>query len=182
MDGAGQKKFDLGKARVFSGWGEWSSHPLEGENAYAGSGRSLFTRSVAITVLGAFLLIACGFLIQRANLLPAAVPVIGKDTGVAACQVIADGKSTQGKLATRGSKMTEIEYRQARSVFEDSRYPKIRDNGTSLLDYAWQLQVMTASGGDPVAAVPLVQPLAQAYTGLAGGCADHGYTIPVLGS
>jgi hypothetical protein len=129
-----------------------------------------------------------GIIAQRTNALPQWVPLIGKDTGVAACEAIANQGNLRGVAgeagAGPGAAMTETEYRQIRDIFADSRYPAIRDNGTKMADYAWQLQAIGAdkNAEAALAALPLLQPMTQAYTGLAGGCADHGHTIPALGS
>jgi hypothetical protein len=139
-----------------------------------------------LIVLGLMLIVAgvFGAVAQRTNALPQWVPLIGKDTGVAACEAIANQGSLTGAATGKGSKssLTTVEYREMRAVFEDSRYPEIRDNGTRLMDYAWQLQGMTRDADNAIAGLALVQPMTEAYTGLAGGCADHGYTIPALGS
>jgi Spy/CpxP family protein refolding chaperone len=141
-------------------------------------------------VLGMLLLLLAlfGVIAQRTNTLPQWVPLIGKDTGVAACEAIANQGNLRGVAdqdgAGPGTRMTESEYRQIRDIFADSRYPSIRDNGTRMADYAWQLQAIGADkdAEAALAALPLLQPMTQAYAGLAGGCADHGYTIPALGS
>lgn len=121
-------------------------------------------------------LFATGVLIQRNNLLPASVPLIGKDSGVAACETMAAGNSPTGE---QGSKVwTERDYRAARSVFADSRYPAIRDNGTRMIDLSWQINGM---GKDDLGMLAFIGPLTDAYAGLTGGCAEQGYTIPALG-
>jgi Spy/CpxP family protein refolding chaperone len=143
-----------------------------------------------LIVLGLMLMLASvlGIVAQRTNALPQWVPLIGKDTGVAACAAIANQGNLRGVASEAGAgpgvAMTESEYRQIRDIFADSRYPAIRDNGTKMADYAWQLQAIGAdkNAEAAMAALPLIQPMTQAYTGLAGGCADHGHTIPALGS
>jgi hypothetical protein len=127
---------------------------------------------VGLTVVSAVLL---GVLAQRNNWLPASVPLIGEDTGVAACEAIASGKPPVE--ASGKDTMTAAEYRQARGVFADSRYPAIRDNGVKIIDLAWQAQ--NASGED-LAAMMFGLNMAEAYSGLAGGCAAVGYTIPSI--
>lgn len=100
----------------------------------------------------------------------------GQDSGVAACQAIAGGKAADGSATTAGATMTEAEYRRVRGVFEDSAYPEIRDNGTKVIDLAWQLQQ------SPDSALLVASDLTRAYTGLAGACAEHGHVIPALGA
>lgn len=132
-----------------------------------------------LLVLSAILLalvIAIGFAVQRLNLLPAGVPLIGKDSGVAACEAMAAGRKP---VERSGEAMSAKEYRAVRGVFADSSYPAIRDNGVRMVDLAYQLQGLEAT--DLVAALTYVQPLTQAYAGLTGGCAAVGYTIPALG-
>jgi hypothetical protein len=93
---------------------------------------------------------------------------------VAACEAIAKG---QPPVHTSGI-MTEADYRKAREVFADSRYPSIRDNGVRLMDLAWQAQGM---GKNNLGVLALMGGISDAYSGLAGGCAAEGYTIPSLG-
>lgn len=131
------------------------------------------------TVLGIVLLVAlvlgvAGFVVQRLNWLPAGVPLIGKDTGVAACQAISEGKAP---VSAKGI-MTLDQYKQVREVFADSRYEAIRINGVQLMDLAWQAQGM---GDNNLGVLALMGGVADAYSGLAGGCASVGYTIPSLG-
>lgn len=100
----------------------------------------------------------------------------GQDSGVAACQAIAEGKAADGSAVTAGATMSEAEYRKVRAVFADSVHPGIRDNGTKVIDLAWQIQQ------NPDAALLVASDLTRAYTGLAGACAEQGYVIPALGA
>jgi hypothetical protein len=138
--------------------------------------RMLVYLLVALMILVA--LLAIGFTLQRQNVLPAGVPILGKDSGVAACQQIANGATPTGMDAN--AEFTAADYRKARQVFADSRYPAIRDNGTRLLDLAWQIGGAAKSSDDLAGALMFMNELSQAYTGLAGGCADHGITIPAM--
>lgn len=131
------------------------------------------------TVLGVVLVVAIflgslGFAVQRMNWLPASVPLIGKDTGVAACEAISKGKAP---VSSQGV-MNQDQYKRAREVFADSRYEAIRINGVQLMDLAWQAQGM---GDNNLGVLALMGGVADAYSGLAGGCASVGYTIPSLG-
>lgn len=151
-----------------AGMHTWEPEP--GERAWNRTGTWLGLILVAALFLGVI-----GFAIQRLNWLPASVPLIGKDSGVAACEAISKG---QAPVKAKGV-MTLDQYRQAREVFADSRYPAIRDNGTKLMDLAWQAQGM---GSNNLGVLALVGPISDAYSGLAGGCDAVGYTIPSLGS
>ena len=163
-----------GAARDNPGFGAAGMHTWEPE----GSERSVWIVPVIAAIIIAATLAALGFGVQRMNWLPAAVPLIGKDSGVAACELIAGG----GALGDRqdiSAEMTEEQYRQARKPFADSRYPAIRDNGTRIIDLAWQVQ-QAGDGGELAGALMFMTALGDAYAGLAGGCAEHGYTIPAL--
>jgi hypothetical protein len=130
---------------------------------------------IALGVAVVAVLISSGFVVQRMNWLPASVPLIGKDSGVAACQAIAEG---QPPVHSKGI-ISEADYRSMREVFADSRYTDIRVNGTKLMDLAWQAQGM---GQNNLGILALMGGIADAYSGLAGGCQAAGYTIPSLGS
>jgi hypothetical protein len=99
-----------------------------------------------------------------------------EDSGVAACRAIAEGNAADGGQTTPGAKMTEQEYQDTRKVFARSSDQDIRASGTTLVDLAWQLQQ------SPDSALLLASDMTRAYTGLAGACAAHGYTIPPLGA
>lgn len=131
---------------------------------------------MAVCVLS---LMLAAFLVQRTGLAPAGVPLIGRDSGLAACESIAAGGGVGPE--SKSETMTKAEYQQLRDVFAGSRYQPIRDHGTKLMDLAWQMQSLTASDQNALAALPLVQPMTEAYTGLATACADHGYVLPGLG-
>ena len=127
---------------------------------------------LAAILLG--VLAIAGFAVQRSNLLPAGVPVIGMDSGVAACKAISSGTKPTGS----GEQVSQDKYREMRSVFADSRYPAIRDNGVKLIDTAWQIQAIPA--GEEMGALVYIGAFTGAYAGLSGGCAEQGYTIPPL--
>lgn len=132
---------------------------------------------IALTALTVVVLALGGLLVQRMNWLPVTVPLVGKDTGVAACEVISKGGSpvpSSGK-----DTMSAADYRKARAIFADSRYPGIRDNGVRLMDLAWQAQGM---GNEDLGALALFSDIASSYSGLTGGCSAVGYTIPSLGA
>ena len=150
-----------------AGMHTWEPEP--GERAWSRTGTVL-----GIVLLVALVLGVAGFVVQRMNLLPASVPLIGKDTGVAACEEISKGRAP---VSTSGI-MTQDQYKQARKVFADSRYEAIRTNGTKLMDLAWQAQGM---GENNLGVLALMGGVADAYSGLAGGCSSVGYTIPSLG-
>jgi len=128
-----------------------------------------------LAVAVAVLVTVTGLFVQRMNWLPASVPLVGRDTGVAACEAIADGR----KPVESSGIMSTADYKAAREVFADSRYEAIRTNGTKIIDLAWQAQGM---GSNNLGVLALMSGIADAYSGLAGGCASVGYTIPPLGN
>lgn len=114
--------------------------------------------------------------VQRSNVLPAGFPLIGKDKGVAACEVLAKGNGPTGQTG----KASADDMRKARAVFAASRYPAIRDNGVKLMDLAVQIDGL---GDDPgLGALTYISEFTSAYAGLAGGCASVGHPIPALTS
>lgn len=137
-------------------------------------------------VAGLLLVVLAGFVLiaRYSNALPVWLPVVGKDTGIAACEALASGDKIRtldkGNGTVRGSRMTEAEYQQIRAIFSDSRYSEIRTNGSAMVDYVWQFNELGPESA--LAALPLVGPLNQAYSGLSGGCAQHGIILPPLGS
>jgi hypothetical protein len=133
---------------------------------------------IAVAVVGAVAMIVAGLvLLGRSGAVPAGVPVVGQDSGVAACEAIASGKAADGgPTEAPGEKMTQAEYQQVRKVFADSSDPEIREHGTKLVDLSWQTQQ------SPESMLLVVSQFTDAYTGLAGACASHGHAIPPLGS
>jgi len=158
---------DRGDGRPWTSPGE----PPWGSQAGAASPWPLRLTLAALVAVVVFL---AGLLVQRMNWLPVGVPLIGKDSGYAACEAIHEGKAP---VKAKGI-MTLDQYRQAREVFADSRYEAIRSNGTKLMDLAWQAQGM---GDNNLGVLALMGGVADAYSGLAGGCASVGITIPSLG-
>lgn len=152
----------------------WTSPEPPPWASQAGS-RSPWPLRITLAAMVAVVAILAGLLVQRMNWLPVGVPLIGKDTGVAACEAIHNG---QAPVKAKGI-MSEADYRKARAVFADSRYPDIRNNGTRLMDLAWQAQGM---GTNNLGVLAVIGAIGDAYSGLAGGCASVGYTIPSLGS
>lgn len=130
---------------------------------------------VVLLVVTLVTVAALGALARRENLLPKSVPLIGKDSGVAACEAIVNG----GELIkpSREDRMTPAEYREARAIFGDSRYPAIRENGIKIIDIAWQLGNSDEAGAG---LLMYATSLSDAYAGLTGGCAEVGYTLPPL--
>jgi len=135
---------------------------------------------IAIVLLSAWLAAAiflAGFVLQRTNLISAAVPFIGKDSGLAACEAIAKKGTLTGAPKT-SERMTPKQYKTVRDVFADSRYEDIRGNGVRLVDLVSQVQAL---GEDPgFEALAYVGGISAAYAGLTGGCASVGVTIPAL--
>jgi len=154
---------------------------LAAQHGWSDPGNQEVRRNWTILLVLSVILLAMatvvGLAVQRLNLLPASVPLIGKDSGIAACESIAKGEKMGGRT---GEAMTPDQYREIRGVFADSSYRAIRDNGVRMVDLAWQVQGLEST--DLVAALTYVAPITEAYTGLAGGCAAVGITIPALGS
>lgn len=130
---------------------------------------------IVLAVGLAFILLVAGIVVREKNLLPASVPLIGMDSGVAACKVINGGEKP---LQSDGGKINQEQYLKLRRVFDHSRYPAIRDNGLKLVDSAWQIQGIPK--GEEMSAFVYIGTLTSAYAGLAGGCAEAGYPIPAL--
>lgn len=142
-------------------------------------------RPVVLAVLAAMLLVflvAAGFVIQRLNVLPAGVPLIGKDTGVALCEAMATGSGPVGEKTGQPNAVSNEQIRQVRAAFADSRYSAIRLNGVRMMDQMAQIAAFgNGTGEDPgFGALAFLGGFADAYAGLAGGCADVGYTLPPL--
>jgi hypothetical protein len=133
---------------------------------------------VVLAALALVILTVAGVVVRSQNLLPAGVPVLGMDSGVAVCKAIHEKKKPAP--ATVGDELTQVEYREFRQVFADSRYPAIRDNGVKLIDNVWQIQAIPE--GEEMGALAYVGALTSAYAGLSGGCAEVGYAIPPLGA
>lgn len=133
--------------------------------------------SVKYPVVGALVIVLvtlAALVVQRSNLLPAGVPLVGEDKGLAACEAIQHGSAPVGGK----TKVSPGDFQKARAAFADSRYPAIRDNGVKLMDLAVQI---AALGNNPgIGALAYVQSFTDAYAGLAGGCAAVGHPIPAL--
>ena len=145
--------------------------------------------TLALVVMGLLFVVAgvFGFIVQRSDVAPYWVPLVGKDSGVAACEALAAGDKlttlNAGDGRVRSSKMTELEYLEIRSIFGGSRHEAIRTNGEDLIDYAWQLQALgNGTGEASLMALPLLGSIMKAYSGLSGGCSEQGITIPAFGS
>ncbi|MEV4847454.1 hypothetical protein AB0K20_30095 [Micromonospora matsumotoense] len=106
---------------------------------------------------------------------------IREDSGVAACKAMAAGKKMDGSPKTTGGdsavdkKMTEAEYRKARAIFEESRYEKLREHGTAIVDVAWQMQGLGDDSG--MAGLAFMGPLGTHLSGLQSACADQGVIV-----
>ncbi|MEO3925271.1 hypothetical protein ABGB07_15580 [Micromonosporaceae bacterium B7E4] len=101
---------------------------------------------------------------------------IREDTGIAACKAIRDGGTITGEPKSENSdKLTEDEYRELRSLFEDSDKEKIREHGTALVDLAWQISQMP--DGQEMGALAFIGPMGTHVAGLQTACADEGIII-----
>lgn len=134
--------------------------------------------SVKYPVIGALvitLITLLALVVQRSNVLPAGVPLVGKDSGLAACEILAKGNGPTGS-----GKVEPSDWKTVRAVFADSRYPAIRDNGIKVADLGAQIEAL---GSDPgLGALAYISSFTDAYAGLAGGCAAVGHPIPALTS
>lgn len=101
-----------------------------------------------------------------------------KDSGLAMCEAIRDGKN---KPANKDQKMTPERYQKLRKPFADSRYADIRDSGTKFVDLVWQLAgTDTNKDGALGMVLMLGGQTMQSYSSLSGACANHGVVIPPL--
>lgn len=143
------------------------------------SNRERLAILIAGVALGLVVLAFVGVILREGNVLPAGIPLIGRDSGLAACEAISktaangSGESSPAAALGGGDDRTAL-----RKVFSGSRYPEIRDPGVRFVDLAMQLDGMGDDAG--LAALPLVGPLTESYAALAGGCAEHGYNLPNL--
>lgn len=113
------------------------------------------------------------------NVLPAGVPLVGMDSGVALCKAIAE----QGSVGDAPVAQTDLaEIQRVRALFADSRYDDLRMNGVTMMDLSAQFVTMGAESGDLGTALALVGPMMTANAGLAGGCREHGFEIPMMGA
>ncbi|MDQ7903482.1 hypothetical protein RB614_03010 [Phytohabitans sp. ZYX-F-186] len=119
--------------------------------------------------------------VRTTGAVPAGVPLVGKDTGIAACEAIAEDNELAGN--SPDETLIVEEYKRVRKMFSDSRHDAIRDNGVKIIDIVWQMRDMKDEDAlAALAALPLVGTMMEAYAGLAGGCAEHGITIPPITS
>jgi hypothetical protein len=138
-------------------------------------------RPIILAVLIAMLVTAmfsAGLLVQRLDLLPVSVPLVGKDTGVALCQVMAKGDGPTENATTPGAPIDAKQLAQIRAAFGDSRHEGIRVNGTKMIDLIAQIQAL---GEEPdMGALIYISAMADAYAGLAGSCAAVGHPLPAM--
>lgn len=128
-----------------------------------------------------FTVAVAGFGLRSTNALPAWVPLVGMDSGVALCKAITES----GKVSDAPVAKTDLgEIRRVRALFADSRYEDIRINGVAMMDLGAQFATMKNGGQEAElgTALALVGPMMTANAGLAGGCREHGYEIPAMGA
>jgi hypothetical protein len=122
----------------------------------------------AATIVGVLAVGTLGFVVWDGYL--------RKDSGVAACEAMRDGKSPDGGANSgEDEKLTEARYREAREVFEDSRHDKIREHGTALMDIVWQIDQLPKSQSS--AALAFIGPMSTHLAGLQTACADQGVIV-----
>lgn len=127
--------------------------------------------AIVVAVLVAVVVILA-VAVRSQNVAPAWVPLIGMDSGVAACRAISESDGRE--IKTEGT--TPEQMAAIRQMFADSRYPSIEVNGVALMDIAAQAERL----GDDLAVLALITPMVTAYAGLAGGCSEQGYPLPPL--
>jgi hypothetical protein len=164
---------------VSPGTPPWGSLAQDMGHTY--SGRRNWWRSmnpvVKLLLIGALIIVLitlAAIALQRSNVVPAGVPLIGKDSGVAACEAIQHGSAPVGGKTS----VSPGDFVKLSEVFADSRYPAIRDNGVKLMDLAAQIAAMGDNPG--IGALAYVGAFTDAYAGLAGGCASVGHPIPPM--
>jgi hypothetical protein len=133
-----------------------------------------------VVILGALMVVAvgAGMVLRFSNVVPVGIPLVGKDSGIAACEAIASKGSKTGPAKTAGTTKAE-EYRALRDVFANSRYAEIRDPGVRFVDLLRQVEGMGKNAG--LGALAFLGPMTESYAALSGGCAEHGYTLPAMG-
>lgn len=151
---------------------------LPAEHRASRSNRERLGILVLGVALAAVILAFVGVMLREGNVLPAGIPIIGKDSGLAACEVISKAAANGSGDSSPAAAFGGDDRTALRKVFSGSRYPEIRDPGVRFVDLAMQLDGMGDDAG--LAALPLVGPLTESYAALAGGCAEHGYTLPNL--
>lgn len=103
--------------------------------------------------------------------------VIKKDSGIAACEGFRSGAKIAGapEDKTADGKMTEVQYRKLRGVFEGSRHDDIKAAGTKMMDVLWQVQGLGPNPG--FEALPYVGQMMSVITEMQTACANHGIVI-----
>lgn len=133
-----------------------------------------------IGIAAAVLVLAIGaaIIVSATGIAPVGTPLVGKDSGIAACESIGQDDKLAGTNDNSDDKLTPEEYREVRALFSESKHEAIRTNGTKLVDIVWQIAQLPEDAG--LAALPMLGTLTEAYAGLAGGCAEQGIIIPPM--
>lgn len=153
----------------------WAPHDYDGRR----NNRGPWLWVILVLALGLVLTLA-SILIERSGVVPAGVPVIGQDTGIAVCEAMASDKNPAGEV--KGQELSLDQVRQVRALFADSRYAEIREPGVKMMDLAAQM-AGTVKGDDAGAgALMFMTSFSETYAALSGGCAEHGHEIPSLGA
>jgi hypothetical protein len=135
---------------------------------------------IKVWILVAVVFVAIlGITARATGVLPYWVPLVGQDSGVAACEAIAasGGAKVDGGAGRNATDVEKI--RAVRALFADSRHEDIGVNGVALMDLS--VQIMAAEQAPDLSALALMGPFTTAYAGLAGGCAERGFIIPPMG-
>jgi hypothetical protein len=110
-----------------------------------------------------------------------------KDSGVAACEAMRDGRRASPATATptgsSSGKFTVGDYHRMRDLFAKSRHGDLRDAGTKMVDLLWQMAQADTTGEGALGMILILGgQMVQAYSSLSGACANHGVDIPKLGA
>lgn len=118
------------------------------------------------------------FAIVAVPLITEMVQPFGADSGVTACQQMAEN----AKQPSSGSNtpMTEELYRQKRKPFEDSQYADISVAGTNLVDTVYQAQKTSADDTNLGDAFALLSTIQTNWAALQVACKNHGVELPAL--
>lgn len=109
----------------------------------------------------------------------------GVDSGVAACQGIADKalnpqsptpKSSASKSTS--TPMSEDSYRKNRAVYENSRYSDLKVAGTAVIDIVYDMS--NGTGKDVSSNLANYNTLKDNWAALQRACANHDVKIPSL--
>lgn len=134
---------------------------------------------IGLTALMAGLAVIAVVMYSRGEA-PLGLP-IGRDSGVAACRLLA---APTPSPSVRGTRKAGFEQQaddaaalaKMREMFADSRYADLRESGVKMIDITAQVVA------DPDSALLYVGQFSVTYASLAGACGAHGAPLPPLKS